>query len=280
MSDDSNTTVKTAQDYYNSQDADQFYYEIWGGEDIHIGLYQSADEPIAQASARTVERMADHLEGITADSRILDIGAGYGGSARYLTKRFGCHVTCLNLSEVQNQRNREKNAAEGLADKITVVDGNFEELPFEDDAFDAVWSQDAILHSGRRQRVFEEVNRVLKGNGSFIFTDPMQASTVDPEVLAPVLARIHLDSMGSYAVYDEYAAALHWETVGIEKMPEQLINHYSAVLANLTSREDTLKTTVAPSYIERMKGGLQHWIAAGKKDALTWGIAHYRKMNG
>ncbi|MDH5777270.1 MAG: SAM-dependent methyltransferase, partial [Gammaproteobacteria bacterium] len=33
--------VATARDYYNSEDADNFYNIIWGGEDIHIGLYES-----------------------------------------------------------------------------------------------------------------------------------------------------------------------------------------------------------------------------------------------
>ena len=28
-----------AATYYDSQDADQFYEQVWGGEDIHIGLY-------------------------------------------------------------------------------------------------------------------------------------------------------------------------------------------------------------------------------------------------
>lgn len=31
--------VETARDYYNSPDADNFYFHIWGGEDIHVGLY-------------------------------------------------------------------------------------------------------------------------------------------------------------------------------------------------------------------------------------------------
>ena len=33
------TSADTAADYYNSRDADQFYALVWGGEDIHIGLY-------------------------------------------------------------------------------------------------------------------------------------------------------------------------------------------------------------------------------------------------
>ena len=71
--------VVRAEDYYDSGSADEFYKNIWGGEDIHIGLYQSPDEAIAPASRRTVETMAKELQGIGPNSRVLDLGAGYGG---------------------------------------------------------------------------------------------------------------------------------------------------------------------------------------------------------
>ena len=48
----------TARDYYNSEDADLYYAQVWGGEDIHIGLYRKPDESIFDASRRTVEHMA------------------------------------------------------------------------------------------------------------------------------------------------------------------------------------------------------------------------------
>ena len=50
--------VETARAYYNSSDADAFYYRVWGGEDIHIGLYSTDQEPIRTASRRTVATMA------------------------------------------------------------------------------------------------------------------------------------------------------------------------------------------------------------------------------
>src|SRR5699024_8010912 len=111
---DYSSAVHTARDYYNSTDADNFYYTIWGGEDIHVGLYQSPDEEIAPASERTVERMASKLT-ITPQTRILDIGAGYGGAARYLARTYGCQVACLNLSEVENERNRAQTEEQGLS---------------------------------------------------------------------------------------------------------------------------------------------------------------------
>ena len=101
--------VETTRTYYDSVDADEFYHTIWGGEDIHVGLYEFEGESIYKASKRTVSTMAEKLPGITGATRVLDLGAGYGGAARYLAGEFGCRVECLNLSETENQRNKEKN---------------------------------------------------------------------------------------------------------------------------------------------------------------------------
>lgn len=269
--------IERTEQYYDSTDADEFYFRIWGGEDIHVGLYQPGEQDIHTASRRTVATMASKLKGWAAGSTLLDVGAGYGGSCRYLARELGFQTTALNLSKVQNQRDREMNEAQGLADKVSVVDGNFEALPFADASFDLAWSQDAILHSGNRFRVFEEVNRILKPGGEFIFTDPMQQRGADPNALQPVLQRIHLETMGSIPDYREFAEKLGWEVVGIEAMPEQLVNHYSAVLHNLESRHAELQGFVSEDYVGNMKRGLQHWIDAGQKGLLDWGILHFRK---
>lgn len=276
MSDQDQVVVDTTRDYYDSSDADNFYFHVWGGEDIHVGIYTRTDEPIRDASHRTVERMLDALS-LEAGSRVLDIGSGYGGSARVIARRYGCHVTALNLSPVQNARAREMNQAQGLADRIDVIDGSFEDLPLADNSYDVVWCQDSILHSARRRRVFSEVDRVLRPGGSFIFTDPMQQDDVDPELLAPVLARIHLPSMGSVSKFAAYAAELGWDTVGIERMPDAIVKHYGRVLAELTARRDALAELVSADYIDRMTTGLTHWVAAGEQGALDWGILHFRK---
>ena len=110
--------VETARQYYNSEDADNFYYHVWGGDDIHIGIYHDSNEDIAAASRRTVKHMADMVSGLHAGSRVIDLGSGYGGSARYLVERYGCHVTALNLSETENERNRDINEQKGLCGNI------------------------------------------------------------------------------------------------------------------------------------------------------------------
>lgn len=277
MSNQYDGAVATARDYYNSEDADNFYFRVWGGEDIHIGLYESDDEPIPDASRRTVAHMGDLLGEPSKDAKVLDVGAGYGGAARYLAATFGCHVTALNLSEVENERDREMNKAQKLDHLIDVWDGSFEDIRAEDNTFDIVWSQDAILHSGNRTKVVEEVARVLKPGGVFIFTDPMQADDAPADRLQPIYDRIHLETLGSPGFYREAAKKVGLEEIGFEDHTHQLPRHYGRVLKELESREDSLKGLISDEYISRMKKGLQHWVDGGKAGYLCWGIFRFRK---
>lgn len=269
--------VETARGYYNSDDADNFYYHVWGGEDIHIGLYQSPEEAIAPASRRTVERMASLVSGLGPETRVLDCGAGYGGAARYLAGTFGCRVTALNLSEKENARNRAMSEAQGLGELIEVVDGSFESIPAEDGAFDLVWSQDAILHSGHRDGVIGECARVLRPGGQLVFTDPMQADDCPAGVLRPVLERIHLDSLGSIAFYRGAAARHGLREVEVIPMTEQLVTHYRRVAEELERRLPELSGLVSEDYVRRMLTGLGQWVEAGAKGYLAWGILHFAK---
>ncbi|WP_290651095.1 methyltransferase domain-containing protein [Aquisalimonas sp.] len=269
--------VATAREYYNSNDADRFYHNVWGGEDIHIGLYEDDQEPIADASRRTVAHMADLLGELGPDHRVLDLGAGYGGSARYLATTFGCPVVALNLSEVENERDREMNKAVGLDHLIEVLDASFEDVPYADGHFDVVWSQDSFLHSGDREKVVQEAARVLKPGGVLIFTDPMQTDDCPQGVLQPILDRIHLETLGSPAFYRETAKKYGLVEIGFEDHSHQLPRHYGRVLQETKAREPSLEGLISAEYIERMKTGLQHWVNGGNNGYLAWGIFRFRK---
>ncbi|MFW6691946.1 methyltransferase domain-containing protein [Streptomyces sp. MAR4 CNX-425] len=269
----------TARSYYNSRDADTFYATVWGGEDIHIGVYDTPDEPIADASRRTVAHMADRLD-LHESHTVLDLGAGYGGSARYLAETYGCRVLALNLSDVENRRHRELNEARGLDRRIEVVDGSYDDLPYEDASVDVVWSQDALLHSGDRAHVLAQIARVLRPGGHVVFTDPMRADDCPDGVLQPILDRLHLDDLSSPGFYTAELTRLGFVPVGagFEDLGEHLATHYGRVLTE-TERleaEAGLRDKVDPRYLDQMKTGLGHWVRGGRNNHLTWGIFHFR----
>jgi sarcosine/dimethylglycine N-methyltransferase len=266
-----------AEDYYDSDDADTFYSTVWGGEDLHIGCYEGGPD-IRAASDETVDRMAAKLPEIGPETKILDIGAGYGGSMRRVVSRLGGQATCLNISEVQNDTNRHKNRRAGLADRISVVHGVFEDIPARDASYDIVWSQDAILHSDQRQTVLGEVWRVLKPGGLFVFTDPMQSDDADPAALQPVYDRLQLTSLGSFRFYREAAEALGFETVAQEEMTQNLRTHYARVREDMLANYDKLRESGASAdYLDKMAVGLENWVKAADQGHLAWGIQVFRK---
>ncbi len=276
MSNQYSKVTSIAKDYYDSHDADEFYYHIWGGEDFHLGIYHNENESIFDASRRTVKTMAG-LVNLDQNTKVLDIGAGYGGAARYLAKTYGCKVWCLNLSEKENERNRLKNKKENLEHLIQVFDGCFEDLPFENDFFDVSWSEDAILHSGEKDKVIAEAARVLRRGGEFVFTDPMQADDCPKGVLQPVLERINLESMGSMSLYRDLAAQNGLEEILWVDLSKHLPKHYARVRTELESKYDQMLDVISQEYIDNMLNGLTRWVDAGNKGYLNWAVLYFIK---
>ena len=220
--------------------------------------------------------MADQIQ-LNEKTRVLDVGAGYGGAARFLAATYGCHITCLNLSEKENNRNRQKNKEQGLEHLIEVIDGNFESLPFEDESFDVVWSEDAILHSGEKARVISEVSRVLKKGGHFVFTDPMQSDDCPDGVLDAILTRINLDSLGSVKLYRQLAAENGLKEINVIDLAKYLPMHYDRVYRELEGRYEEMNKIVSREYLDNMLAGLKRWVDGGNKGYLNWALLHFQK---
>ncbi len=269
--------VEAVRSYYNSGDVRRIYDVSYGDEHLHLGIYESERDTVDEAGQRTVERIASMIRGLTPGTRVLDIGAGHGGSARYLFRRYGCHVACLNLSDAQNARNRDLNARDRCSLAINVVDGSFEDIPVTDESFDVVWSQDAILHSTRRKQVFAEVGRVLCKGGQFIFTDPMVGESCPPEALQPILDRVHLDSLGSLREYRAMLSELGFEELEFADLTPHLATHYGRILDGLLGNEQDLAKHCGADHVQRVKTGLRHWVDGGERGYLQWGILHFRK---
>ncbi|MEQ8369331.1 MAG: class I SAM-dependent methyltransferase, partial [Alphaproteobacteria bacterium] len=84
------------------------YRRIWGAN-MHMGLFDHADEPLDAAMERSNERLADGLL-LTADHRVLEVGCGFGGAALHLAERYGCHVVATDLSDDNLRTTRERAA--------------------------------------------------------------------------------------------------------------------------------------------------------------------------
>ena len=76
------------------------------------------------------------LAEIRAEERVLDIGAGLGGSARLLAAALACRVDCVELSPDFCAGAVLLNRLTGLDGQIAVHQGSALDLPFPDDTFE------------------------------------------------------------------------------------------------------------------------------------------------
>ena len=109
--------------------------------------------------------------GIEPSTRVLDLGCGIGGPARYLAATFGCKVTGVDLSPDFIEAATYLTARCGLSDRVTFQVGDALHLPFEDAAFDAVFLQHVAMNIEDRTALYAEVRRILATGGRFATYD-------------------------------------------------------------------------------------------------------------
>lgn len=105
------------------------------------------------------------LAGVQPEDRVLDIGAGIGGPARYMAARHRARVTALDATPRFCRVAELLTLGAGLADRVTVVCGDALALPFADASFDLAWSQAVSQNIADKQRFIAEAARVVRPGG-------------------------------------------------------------------------------------------------------------------
>lgn len=113
--------------------------------------------------------------------RYLDMGAGNGAAARWITKQSKkIHFTCIDVCAKQSAENRNLSDEEGLGSQIDVVQGTYERLNSDySNFFDGCMSQDAFIHAFAKKHAFSEAFRVTKGGGWLLISDLMRGDGKD-----------------------------------------------------------------------------------------------------
>ncbi|KAG9254060.1 CgERG6-2 protein [Emericellopsis atlantica] len=140
-------------------------YEYGWGQSFHFCRF-AYGEPFHQAIARHEHYLA-HAIGIQEGMRVLDVGCGVGGPAREIAKFTGAHITGLNNNDYQIERATHYAHKEGLSNQLQYVKGDFMQMSFPDNSFDAVYAIEATVHAPTLEGIYSEIYRVLKPGGTF-----------------------------------------------------------------------------------------------------------------
>lgn len=111
--------------------------------------------------------MVDAAARISPDAvRVLDVATGTAGVALYWTDRAPVEVTGVDLTAQMLRRGRENVARRGRADRIRLLQGRAEQLPFPDACFDAVTFTYLLRYVRDPAATLVELARVLKPGGA------------------------------------------------------------------------------------------------------------------
>ena len=97
--------------------------------------------------------------------RVLDIGSGIGGPARWFAAKYDVQVTGVDLTPEFCAAAEALNAATGLADRVRILNGSALALPVPDGAFDAAYSQNVIMNIADKKQFYREAFRALRPGG-------------------------------------------------------------------------------------------------------------------
>ncbi|KAF1348725.1 S-adenosyl-L-methionine-dependent methyltransferase [Delphinella strobiligena] len=140
-------------------------YEYGWGQSFHFCRF-AYGEPFRQAVARHEHYLA-HVMGMKEGMKVLDVGCGVGGPAREMVKFTGANVVGLNNNDYQIERATHYAEKEGLSHKLTYVKGDFMQMSFEENTFDAVYAIEATVHAPSLEGIYSQIFRVLKPGGVF-----------------------------------------------------------------------------------------------------------------
>lgn len=119
------------------------------------------------------------LAGIDRGAMILDVGAGIGGPARLLARRYEAIVTGIDVTAEFCQVATWLSKRTGLSDHVTFHTGDALALPFDDASFDVVWTQHVTMNVADKGAFYGELRRVTRPGGKLAFFDLM-AGPVQP----------------------------------------------------------------------------------------------------
>jgi 2-polyprenyl-3-methyl-5-hydroxy-6-metoxy-1,4-benzoquinol methylase len=132
------------------------------------------DPTVSLSELDTLDHMSRYkwASNYSSNKKILDAGCGNGYGTHYLS----LHAESIVGVDI-DQETIDKAKKNFFSKNVEFKKTNVNNLPFENDSFDLVISFEVIEHLSDYQTYFNEIKRVLKPGGVFIFSTPNKLFT-------------------------------------------------------------------------------------------------------
>lgn len=263
-------TAVAVADHYD--ELDPIYRRVWG-EHVHHGLWATGRETPAEAVEALSDTVADRLR-LKPGEACVDIGCGYGSTARQLAVAHRVRVTGFTLSVEQADY-----AAANPVPHVDVRLGDWLVNGLADASADAAWAIESSEHMVDKPRFFDEAHRVLSPGGRFVVCAWLAETDASGwkvrHLLEPICREGRLPSMGTREEYEAMARAAGFTIAGYEDVSRSVARTWTIcarrfVKALLVDRETRRLTLGARNRVFVLS--LPRLILAYRTGAMRYGI--------
>lgn len=260
-------------DHYD--ELDPFYRALWG-EHVHHGLWSTGNETPEEAVEALSDQVADLIAPVPG-ARLVDIGCGYGGTARRIARTRSAEVTGLTLSAVQAAH---ASAREG----VTLLVRDWLDNGLAPASFDGGYAIESSEHMVDKPRFFVEAARVLKPGGRLVVCAWLAETGASPwrvrHLLEPICHEGRLPSMGTREDYGGWADDAGFRPLGYRDVSRQVARTWTIcagrfVRAVLTDRDSRSRALAARNRLFVIS--LPRLILAYRCGAMRYGIFTWQK---
>lgn len=155
------------------------------------------------------------LIGANKPKKILDIATGTGDLAIMMSDLDADKIVGLDISVGMLEVGKQKIAAKKLSHKIDMVHGDSENIPFEDNYFDAITVSFGVRNFENLDKGLQEISRVLKPGGLFVVletavpTNPLYkfGYNIHSKFILPLIGQLFSKDKIAYSYLSESANA-------------------------------------------------------------------------
>lgn len=235
-------------DHYD--ELDPIYRQIWG-EHVHHGLWRSGKESPLQAVNALADLVGERLE-LQSGHHVVDIGCGYGATARRLAAFHDTKVTGLTLSAAQAAYATGKPSA-----GVTILVRDWLDNQLQDASFDRAYSIESSEHMVDKPRFFSEAHRVLRPGGKLVvcawLAETGAAGWKVNHLLEPICREGRLPSMGTREEYEAMARDAGFTVAAYEDVSTKVSHTWT-----ICARRLAFKIVTDPTYVRMLASARTH----------------------
>ena len=200
---------------------------------------------------------------------------GNGNKFIQIAGRFGCKVRGANISPEQNKMNLKEAKKLGVGELVDVTLCNFNDgLPFPDNSFSHIVSCEVLCHAANKPVLFQELKRVLKPGGAFVFTDIMGADGADEKILKDFTDRNATTKMARPSEYFTLLTEAGLSEPSFLNFSPHLVHYFQSMVDQINeNKEAMLEEGCSEEYLAKWMDSLTGRVDIQREHKVfAWGI--------